>query len=202
MKIQYEKYNPGWKQTFEKIKSEIATLFDFATPKIEHIGSTAVQGLSAKPIIDILVGIDQENIDKIIKPLIDNEYIYHEKYNDVMPYRRFFVKLKVSPASLSLPTIIRNHDEIPPALKEHCHRLAQVHALAYNSKHWIRHIAFRDYLKTHPYIRNQYQQLKQELSTREWIDGNHYNQAKNTFVKAVEQNAVKWYNETNNRRID
>ncbi|MFA4870114.1 MAG: GrpB family protein [Pedobacter sp.] len=64
-----------------------------------------------------------------------------------------------------------------------------------NSEHWMRHIAFRDYLRTHPEIRAEYQQLKEELSTQEWKDGNEYNEAKDSFIKTVEQKAVKWYNQ-------
>jgi len=59
----------------------------------------------------------------------------------------------------------------------------------------MRHIAFRDYLRTHPEIRAEYQQLKEELSTQEWKDGNEYNEAKDSFIKTVEQKAVKWYNQ-------
>lgn len=86
MKIQFEKYNPDWKQSFELIKSELTDLIDFINPNIEHIGSTSVEGLSAKPIIDILIGVKNENdLDKTTSPLMNKDYIYYEKYNCKLP---------------------------------------------------------------------------------------------------------------------
>jgi GrpB-like predicted nucleotidyltransferase (UPF0157 family) len=96
--------------------------------------------------------------------------------------------------NLSRLTVIKTNTDISPELHEHQNRLAHIHILIYNSEHWIRHIVFRDYLRTHPLIRYQYQQLKQDLSHKEWKDGNEYNQAKNEFIKVEEQNAVIWYN--------
>jgi GrpB-like predicted nucleotidyltransferase (UPF0157 family) len=194
MKIQFEKYNPNWKHSFEVIKDELIDLIGFINPNIEHIGSTSVEGLSAKPIIDILIGVKNESdLDKTTSPLINNDYIYYEKYNDVMPYRRFFVKLKVTLKNSSLPTIIQKGDKVPTELNEHYYRLAHIHVLQYNSEHWIRHIAFRDYLRIHSKVKNEYQKLKELLSTKEWTDGNEYNEAKDKFLKIEEQNAIKWY---------
>lgn len=69
MKIKFEKYNPDWSNDFEKIKSELSELIGFINPNIEHIGSTSVKGLSAKPIIDILIGVNNESdLEKTITP--------------------------------------------------------------------------------------------------------------------------------------
>lgn len=194
MKIQFEKYNPIWKQTFEQIKSELTEAIGFTNPRIEHIGSTSVEGLSAKPIIDILVGLNSEkDLDEITQPLMDKGYVYYEKYNESMPYRRFFVKHKVDPRDLSIPLFIGKDDNIPDASIEHDLRLAHIHVLPINSEHWTRHIAFRDYLRTHPDVRNEYQQLKEQLSMREWEDGNEYNEGKDDFIKREEQKAINWY---------
>lgn len=194
MKIKFEQYNPAWKQAFEQIKNELISTIGFINPQIEHIGSTSVEGLSAKPIIDILIGLDNENdLDKIVHPLMNNGYVYYEKYNKVMPYRRFFVKHKTDPHNLSIPILIRENDNILDETDEHNYRLAHIHALPYNSKHWIRHIAFRDYLRAHTDLQEKYQYLKEELSTKEWRDGNEYNEGKDDFIKKEEQKAVDWY---------
>ncbi|MGV2482374.1 UNVERIFIED_CONTAM: GrpB family protein, partial [Salmonella enterica subsp. enterica serovar Weltevreden] len=72
---------------------ELEGLIGFLNPQIEHIGSTSVEGLSAKPIIDILIGLPDENdLNKTVEPLTGQGFIYYEKYNQDMPYRRFFVK--------------------------------------------------------------------------------------------------------------
>lgn len=194
MKITIEKHNPNWANDFETIREELLKLIGFLDPKIEHIGSTSVHGLSAKPIIDIIVGVDSEkDLEKTIKSLINNNYIYYEYYNEGMPYRRFFVKHKINPKDLSIPSIIIDEDKIPANTKEYNYRLAHIHILPYNSEHWIRHIAFRDYLRTHLDIKYQYQYLKEELSKQEWLDGNEYSEAKDKFIKTEEKKAINWY---------
>lgn len=194
MKISLKKYNSDWPIQFEKQKEELLSYIGFLNPKIEHIGSTSIKGLSAKPIIDILVGLEKEtDLDKVIQPLTTNNYIYYPIYNKEMPYRRFFVKHKVSPQILNVPTIIDTEEKIPKTTEEHNQRLAHIHILPQKSEHWTRHIAFRNYLRVSPQIKNQYQELKQYLSEKKWEDGNDYSQAKNEFIKREEANAIKWF---------
>lgn len=195
MKIKLENYDISWPKKFAEVKSELLELIGFLNPKIEHIGSTSVEGLSAKPIIDILVGLENENdLDKTVKPLIDNNYVYYEKYNKEMSYRRFFVKHKAHFISPTVPEIITDSDPVPADMEEHNNRLAHIHILVFNSEHWIRHKAFRDYLRTYPKIKNEYQRLKEQLKSQEWHDGNEYNKAKDKFIKEEEQKAINWYN--------
>lgn len=194
MRITVERYNPEWVSRFEKIKADLLKLIGFLNPRIEHIGSTAVEGLSAKPIVDVLIGLECENdLDKVVLPLMNNDYVYYEIYNQYLPDRRFFVKHKVSPQVLSLPRIFKDHDKVPADTFEHDNRLAHIHVWTWRSEHWTRHIAFRDYLRAHPVVRQQYQQLKELLSQKEWIDGNEYNEAKDLFLKTEEKRAVDWY---------
>ena len=110
-----------------------------------------------------------------------------------MPYRRFFVKHKGSPIELSIPKLIRTLEEIPSSTIEHSQRLAHIHILTIDSEHWTRHIAFRDYIRAFPEVKKGYQQLKENLSKQEWIDGNEYNMAKNNFIKFEEKKALDWY---------
>lgn len=194
MKVTFEKYNPSWKDQFESIKNELEESISFLHPKIEHIGSTSVEGLSAKPIIDIMIGVkDEAELGQIPSLLYGKDYVYYEKYNEDMPYRRFFIKLKDQPHNLGFPEIIYSEDEIPDKLHDHNLRIAHIHAIPISSEHWLRHIAFRDYLRFHPEVKDEYQQLKEKLSTMEWFDGNDYNEGKDTFIKREEQNAIQWY---------
>ncbi|MBB5645328.1 GrpB family protein [Pedobacter cryoconitis] len=171
MKIKVEQYNPLWKESFNQIKVELSEVMASLNPQIEHIGGTAVEGLSAKSIIDILIGVDDiDELNIIPALLMDKGYVYYENYNEDMPYRRFFVNLTSSPL-----------------------RSAHIHVLQLNSVHWIRHIAFRDYLRTYPGIKTEYQLLKEKLSQQEWKDGNDYNEGKNSFLKNEERKAIKWY---------
>jgi GrpB-like predicted nucleotidyltransferase (UPF0157 family) len=194
MKIKLEKYNIAWKNDFENMKTELLDLIGFINPRIEHIGSTSVENLSAKSIIDILIGVNhEEDLERVITPLTGENYVYYEKYNEMMPYRRFFVKHTIDPAELDVPVIITDQDDAPSNTNEHDLRSAHIHILSYNSEHWIRHIAFRDYLRTNDDIKDQYQKLKEELSLKEWSDGNEYNGAKDDFIKTEEQKAINWY---------
>ena len=192
MKIQLEKYNPDWTNVYNDIRVDLFNQLEFLNPKIEHIGSTSIFDLSAKPIIDIIVGISTlDQLDKAVEPLINNGYIYYEIFNSVMPYRRFFVKLKSRPDNIFIPKVYYENDEVPNEVNEY--KLANIHIFEYNSFHWKRHIAFRDYLKIHADIKNEYQKLKTNLSTLNWQDGSEYNLAKNDFIKRTEEKALEWY---------
>ena len=197
MKIQLEKYNPDWINIYKGIENDLSYHLGFLNPVIEHIGSTSIYNLTAKPIIDILVGIpSQDQLDKIVKPLTSNDYIFYEKYNSIMPYRRFFVKLKTKPEKIFIPTMYSENEDVPNELNEY--KLAHIHILEYNSYHWIRHIAFREYLRKHLDIKNEYEQIKIHLSALDWEDSNKYNSAKNVFIKQTEQKAIEWYESKNN----
>lgn len=195
MILPFEPYNPIWKANFDNIQHELFTLLKPIRSRVDHIGSTAVEGLSAKPIIDILIGLEEENdLDRIPLLLRDKCYVYYEKYNEDMPYRRFFIALIDRPEVLGLPEQIAPGDEIPARLHDHSLRVAHIHSIPLQSKHWLRHIAFRDYLRAHDNVRDRYQALKEKLVLQQWKDGNDYNDAKDEFLKEHEAKAVEWYN--------
>lgn len=70
-----EEYNPEWKNAFELIKNELLTVLNGKIDSIEHVGSTSVEGLAAKPIIDIDIVIDN-NFEEVKKALESIGYIY------------------------------------------------------------------------------------------------------------------------------
>jgi GrpB-like predicted nucleotidyltransferase (UPF0157 family) len=196
MKIQIKEYDPNWMNEYKDIEFELYTQLHSLNPFIEHIGSTAVVGLSAKPIIDIMIGVsNMDQLNLVIEPLQNNDYIYYEKFNTTMPYRRFFVKLKKKIVNSAFPKVFGENDTIPLEIDEF--KLAHIHVLEHNSFHWKRHIAFRDYLKTQIEIKNEYQQLKNHLATLDWQNGSEYNSAKHDFIKSIETKAIKWYTELN-----
>ena len=193
MKIIIEKYNPIWVKEFKKLKKELASILKNLNPQIEHIGSTSVPSLSAKPIIDIAIGVSKSaELDITICPMIENKFIYYEVYNKVMPKRRLFVGLKNKNDSHKFKKIYSNDEEIPHE-KIHSFRLCHIHIWKFGTYEWERHIAFRDYLKEHTKIKDEYELLKVKLSKKNWIDGNEYNFGKNDFIKEIESNAISWY---------
>ena len=192
MKIKIEEYNRDWTGQFEKIKADLYSILIKLNPKIEHIGSTSVPDLAAKPIIDIQVGIKNLNdLDKTIEPMINNHYIYYEIYNSVMPDRRLFVGLKDEKDIRNFQNIYSKGDLIPHE-KINQLRLTHVHIWEHGTKDWNRHIAFRNYLREHAEVKGQYESLKKQLSLKDWKDGNEYNDAKDSFIKTTEAKAILW----------
>lgn len=195
MKIEIAPYTPAWAVQFRQIADDLGELLKAFRPAIEHIGSTSVPGLAAKPIIDIAVGIDAvSRLDETIAPMTRHGYIYYEVYNVGMPFRRYYAGLKPGDYSNLFKEVYTEEDEIPHA-DIHKHTQAHVHIWEFGSPEYQRHIAFREYLRAHPAVVAQYAQLKQQLSLTDWKDGNAYNGGKNDFIKEEEAKAVLWYND-------
>jgi GrpB-like predicted nucleotidyltransferase (UPF0157 family) len=192
MRVEVEKYNPEWSTLFKCLQIELeALLIDFK-PIVEHIGSTAVPGLASKPVIDILVGVRHpENLDKIPGSLKNHDYVHYQKYDAQTPYRSFFAKLKSRPCNFTIPKTYRHNEEIPESIDPY--KLAHVYVLEYESNNWLRHIAFRDYLKSNVSIRQQYEEFKLALGKLFWLDSKEYNKAKDEFIKEAEKKALAWY---------
>jgi GrpB-like predicted nucleotidyltransferase (UPF0157 family) len=191
MKIIIEGYQASWVNAFHREEEIIASVLIAFSPAIEHIGSTAISGLCAKPTIDILVGLrDEIQLDKTVAPMIAAGYTYFKKYEPAMPYRRLFAKLRAL-TDTALPEIIGVHDEFIRG--QEFIAAANIHVIAKDTSHWKRHLAFRDFLRAHTDLRDEYAQLKQELSKHEFKDTNEYNRAKDSFIKRVEEQALAWY---------
>jgi len=164
MKIIIEKYNPNWKTEFEYESQLLMDTIKEADAKIEHIGSTSVNGLGAKPIIDIMIGLaDFNTANSHISTIESLRYKYVSQYENVMPYRRFFTK------------------ELNGKRTHH------IHMVELNTEFWERHLKFRNHLRTHSEDREKYLELKLDLAKREWADGNEYADAKSEFIKGIEQ---------------
>lgn len=193
MKIEIVPYNEDWVNVFRQTKAELAWLLGQFNPRIEHIGSTAVPGLAAKPVVDVAVGINSaSDLDATVAPMINNRYIYYEAFNTGMPERRLFVGLKDKRDHSKFLSTYKETDVIPHELISD-HRLCHVHIWEFESKDWIRHVAFRDYLNSHPEVRGQYEALKRKLSIANWMNGMEYNEAKKSFIRAEESKAIAWY---------
>jgi len=162
MKVLLTPYSPSWSRGFEDEKLFLQEHISLPI-KIEHIGSTSVVGLCAKPIIDILIGVDDESQLDIPVPEIQVlGYHYISRYEREMPYRRFFVKEQDA---------VRTH---------------QIHMVAHKSTFWVRHLQFRDYLRAHSEVAEEYATLKRQLAERDWETVNDYADAKTNFIRRVE----------------
>ncbi|HYH13965.1 MAG TPA: GrpB family protein, partial [Flavisolibacter sp.] len=155
MRIIIEPYNTNWPDLFAAEKERLTNALGQVVITIEHIGSTAVPGLDAKPIIDILVGVASEEVlDKAITPMIEAGYTYGKKYEPSWPTRRFFMQLQA--VKDPLPSIIDINDNY--IIGEDFISTVHIHVLVKDTYDWIRHMAFRDFLRENTAVRNEYSQ--------------------------------------------
>ncbi len=155
-------YDPQWPILYEEEKDRILGLIGRLVVAIEHIGSTAVPGLGAKPIIDIMVAVHRlADAEECVEPLRSIGYEYVPEYNDIIPERRYFHKG---------PAEARTH---------------HLHVVELASDFWERHLLFRDFLRTHPEEAEQYYDLKKELATHYRSDREAYTEAKTAFIESV-----------------
>lgn len=192
MKIKIVSYDPRWPLLFSDEKAVIANALSTYSPVIEHIGSTAVPLLSAKPVIDVLVGLTRENeLDLVVPPMVECGYTYFKNYEAVMPYRRLLVKMTALTGK-PVPSELGSGEDFING--EHFQTTVHVHILVKDTYHWNRHLAFRDYLRNFPDARISYQQLKLDLSKRSFERQQEYNQLKDDFIKKTQQAAIEWWN--------
>ena len=195
MKVSVRPYDPEWRVQYEALKTRISSLLSPIQPVIEHIGSTSVQGLAAKPIIDIAVGVASlYDLEKTVTPMTEDGFLYYAAFNQDMPERRLFVGLRMDADRTGIPPIFHTLDEIPHDrlnLLRKCH----IHIWVAGAPDWVRHLAFRDYLRAHPEVCDEYAKLKFNLSDREWEHGMAYNEAKEAFILHHQEIALKWSRE-------
>jgi len=168
MLIKVVDYNQNWISDYQKEEHSIRSILQEELVKSFHIGSTSVSGLKAKPIIDILLVVnDIHKLDSFSKQF--QEFGYEVMGEFGITGRRYFRK---------------GGD----------HRTHQIHAFQYSKIEEIeRHLAFRDYLREHPEVCRQYGELKSQLAKEYPNDIEGYGDGKDNFVKNVEKDAIKWY---------
>ena len=200
MKIEIVEYNPHRANQFMELSKRLYELLSFLDPIIEHIGSTSVVGLASKNVIDIAVGVKEYNdLDRCILPMTENAFIYYELFNQSMPERRLFVALKENRVLSKHGKIYSKNSDIDQEAMNKL-RIANIHVWIHDSSEWQRHIAFRDYLREHKDIRDEYAKIKKKLSAKNYIDTMEYNDGKNDFIKRTEKKALEWYQKRNDQK--
>lgn len=157
-----------WADRFDKERVRLKAALGDRACRIEHIGSTSVPGLAAKPIIDILVGTDDlEALDACNGVMREAGYEVKGEYG--LAGRRYFR---------------RNGKQ--------GQRLVHVHAYGLTDPAFHRHLAFRDYLRSHPGEAARYGAHKLALSRTGGPGGQAYQSAKSEMVAAIEARALTW----------
>ncbi|QKS70386.1 GrpB family protein [Paenalkalicoccus suaedae] len=160
-------YNKQWTEEFSKEAKALHQALGQNVTHIHHIGSTSVDGLSAKPIIDFLIEVkDVEEVDRYNTAMSELNYI--ARGENGIPNRRFFMKGEMD----------RTH---------------HVHVFEEGSEHVERHLAFRDYLREFHEVKRAYGTLKEQLAALYPDDIEAYINGKASFVIATEKQALEWY---------
>jgi len=166
MKVEVLPYNRLWPVLFESERSAIQNALGHVVLKLHHIGSTAVEGLAAKPIIDMILEVPSlASLDQATPAL---ESLGYEAMGEFgIPGRRYF-------------------------RKGGFHRSHQIHAFQSGDPNIHRHLAFRDYLNHFPEVRQEYGALKARLALEFPEDIEGYGDGKDAFVKLHEAHALAW----------
>ena len=159
-------YDPEWPELYESERVRILAEIGDTITAIEHVGSTAVPGISAKPIIDVMVGVDDiADAELCIAPLQSLGFVYRPELEDVIPERRFFELYR---------------DDV---------RMCHVHVVEIGPGFWEDHLLFRDYLRSNPDVAAEYEALKQRLANEHRHDRYTYSDSKTGFIRRVEARA-------------
>ena len=174
-KVRLMPYDPNWPVLFEREKEHLlACLPGELINRIEHFGSTAVPGLAAKPIIDILVEVTSlEETRKRIAPILESQgydYFWRPTWgDDTPPFYAWFIKRDAGG-----------------------NRTHHIHMVEQDFEHWDR-LLFRDYLIEHPGVAKEYQDLKNRLYKAHPNDRIVYTKGKTEFIVRITALAKKYY---------
>lgn len=163
--IEVAPYDPGWPAAFAAERDAVLAKLGGRIGTVEHIGSTAVAGMAAKPTIDIMVGVKDLAVDdSVVGPLAAMGYRYLGEYG--IPGRHFF--RKGSPPS--------HH----------------IHWVRTGGDFWWKQVVFRDYMRSAPEDARDYEKLKRSLAERFHNDRARYTASKTEFVTKALERAWRW----------
>jgi GrpB-like predicted nucleotidyltransferase (UPF0157 family) len=156
-------HDPTWAEAFEHVKADLLVALAGRALAAEHIGSTAVPGLSAKPVIDVLLGVKSlDDVAVCVPILVARGWEFPEEFNKGLVGRRFFLKRS--------PDGVRTH---------------HAHFVVHEGPLWNEYVVFRDRLRDSPVLRERYAKLKADLAAKFHDQRERYTASKTDFVKEV-----------------
>ncbi len=160
--VQLVPHQEVWRELFLEERTRLKALLGDGVVEIEHIGSTSISGMTAKPTLDVGVGVGVEDFEEafaLIAPLERIGYNYRGDYG--IPRRHSFIRGTAE---------VRTH---------HLH-MVEVH-----SENWKKTLFFRDYLRAHPEAAKQYQTLKEELVQKFPDNREAYIECRHAFIQDI-----------------
>ena len=155
-----EKWNPKWKDEFERIVDSLGEDIIYSSIKIEHVGSTSVEGLSAKPIIDLDIVIENDKFE-IIKRLLNDKGYKHEGDLGIEGREAFSYSGKEE--------LMTHHLYVCPK----------------DSEELFKHITFRDFLKNNSALASEYSKVKEQAAVLYPDDIDKYMEFKSEIIEKI-----------------
>ena len=167
-RVEVVPHNPRWRAAFEAEAERVAAALGENVVAVHHIGSTAIPGIYAKPVLDLLVEVrDIAEVDGRSPAMESLGYEVLGEFG--IPGRRYF----------------RKDDR--EGIRTH-----QVHAFGAGSAQVERHLAFRDYMIAHPAEAQRYSELKRRLAEEHPQSFEGYMDGKDAFIKEMDRRAARW----------
>jgi len=159
-RVVVEKWNPQWKYEYEKIVASLGKDIIYNSIKIEHVGSTSVEGLSAKPVIDLDIVIEKDKF-AIIKELLNKKGYEYEGDLGIEGREAFSYSEKEE--------LMTHHLYVCPK----------------DSKELFKHITFRDFLKNNPALASEYSKVKEQAAVLYPDDIDKYMEFKSEIIEKI-----------------
>jgi GrpB-like predicted nucleotidyltransferase (UPF0157 family) len=161
--VKLVEHDPAWPAQAAALIAALTAPFAGSTAQLEPIGSTAVPGLCAKPVLDLLLGVPRlADIEARIPALQALGWRYRPEHEAVIPARRYFVREPVA----GWPR-------------------AHLNGVVFGGALWRQHLGFRDALRASPALCDAYAALKQRLAAEHALDKAAYQDAKAPFIRQV-----------------
>ena len=159
-RVVVEKWNPQWKYEYENIVASLGKDIIYNSIKIEHVGSTSVEGLSAKPVIDLDIVIEKDKF-AIIKELLNKKGYEHEGDLGIEGREAFSYSGKEE--------LMTHHLYVCPK----------------DSKELFKHITFRNFLKNNPALAAEYSKVKEQAAVLYPDDIDKYMEFKSKIIEKI-----------------
>ena len=159
-------HDPSWAEAFALERARLLAGLAGVFIDVQHIGSTAVPGLSAKPIVDLLAGVASMRLARSLSARIcAMGYTTSTAFNESLANRQWFMRWAQG------------------------RRTHHLHLVAHDSLVWHEHLRFRDALRSSPPLRARYATLKHELAAQHASDREAYTNAKAEFIRGALRDA-------------
>lgn len=163
-RIELQESDPSWANLYSREEARIRSVLGAKALVVEHVGSTSVPGLAAKPIIDVVLAVADSSDEESYVPALEAEgYVLTIREEDWFEHRLF----KGSGTNINLHVFSNGATEID------------------------RMLAFRDHLRTNPGDRTRYEDVKRELASQDWKFVQNYADAKSGAIAEIMKRALE-----------